>query len=269
MVATSLSVQDYQTMINAGWRRSGDYLYRPDISRSCCASYTIRLHAGSFRPSASQKRVLKRLRKHSTEEEDSDASAAATHIAPVNNQQSRGKKHRRDSSDGAAELVFEKRPSAFGESRSLQQSSKQGKPSTSLSISQHLASKPHELDSSAQNSAASVGTSVLRDEVLSTVLSALRELVSNERNEGAFSEQLVSGAAPMVRVNVPRKVNMKKSRKKRPSNPDDMSDDRTDDYKGGGLPHFSSNVALVLASMERRLALESKQGAAAICVGVD
>ena len=34
--------QVYQEMMNRGWRRSGTYLYKPDLRRSCCPQYTIR-----------------------------------------------------------------------------------------------------------------------------------------------------------------------------------------------------------------------------------
>lgn len=30
------------TLCTSGWRRSGEYLYKPDLRRSCCPQYTIR-----------------------------------------------------------------------------------------------------------------------------------------------------------------------------------------------------------------------------------
>lgn len=39
--------------------RSGRYLYKPVMEQTCCPLYTIRLDAPDFRPSRSQKRVLK------------------------------------------------------------------------------------------------------------------------------------------------------------------------------------------------------------------
>lgn len=62
--AYQLSVRDYQHMLDAGWRRSGNFLYRPDLVSSCCPAYTIRLEADTFVPTSSQKRILKRLRQH-------------------------------------------------------------------------------------------------------------------------------------------------------------------------------------------------------------
>lgn len=41
-LAPRLRPQDYQAMIDRGWRRSGDYCYKPDMRRTCCPQYTIR-----------------------------------------------------------------------------------------------------------------------------------------------------------------------------------------------------------------------------------
>lgn len=61
--AHRLDVRDYQALLDAGWRRSGAYLYRPDLGTTCCPSFVIRLDAFRYVPSVSQKRVLKRLRR--------------------------------------------------------------------------------------------------------------------------------------------------------------------------------------------------------------
>ena len=57
-----LSHADYQALIDRGWRRSGKYLYKPDMSRTCCPQYTIRCDADAFRPTKSQKKIIKRFR---------------------------------------------------------------------------------------------------------------------------------------------------------------------------------------------------------------
>eukprot|EP00177_Eucheuma_denticulatum_P004678 GFKZ01008500.1.p1 GENE.GFKZ01008500.1~~GFKZ01008500.1.p1 ORF type:complete len:698 (-),score=106.90 GFKZ01008500.1:1314-3407(-) len=61
--AYNLDVRDYQAMLDAGWRRSGNYLYRPYMATTCCPSYVIRLNAMEYRPSSTHKRVLKRLKR--------------------------------------------------------------------------------------------------------------------------------------------------------------------------------------------------------------
>ena len=42
MWAHTLSVQDYQNLIDRGWRRSGSYCYKPMMDQTCCPAYTIR-----------------------------------------------------------------------------------------------------------------------------------------------------------------------------------------------------------------------------------
>ncbi|GAA0169012.1 translational protein [Lithospermum erythrorhizon] len=59
--ARSLTVHDYQALLDRGWRRSGSLLYKPDMERTCCPSYTIRLKACDFSPSKEQRRVLNRI----------------------------------------------------------------------------------------------------------------------------------------------------------------------------------------------------------------
>lgn len=42
MTAHFLSVEDYQDLIDRGWRRSGKYCYKPSNRTTCCPSYTIK-----------------------------------------------------------------------------------------------------------------------------------------------------------------------------------------------------------------------------------
>ncbi|KAL8462967.1 hypothetical protein ACS0TY_033026 [Phlomoides rotata] len=61
--AHSLTVDDYQALLDRGWRRSGCFLYKPDMEKTCCPSYTIRLKAIDFVPSKEQVRVSKRIQR--------------------------------------------------------------------------------------------------------------------------------------------------------------------------------------------------------------
>ncbi|XP_067141052.1 arginyl-tRNA--protein transferase 1 isoform X1 [Centruroides vittatus] len=63
MWAHALTPTDYQDLINRGWRRSGMYCYKPTMNIACCPQYTIRCEALNFRPSKSQKKVLKKMHK--------------------------------------------------------------------------------------------------------------------------------------------------------------------------------------------------------------
>ncbi|CAJ0562825.1 unnamed protein product, partial [Mesorhabditis spiculigera] len=50
---------DEQFLLDCGWDRSGTYLYKPTMDTTCCPQYTIRLDVTKFRPSRTQKRVLR------------------------------------------------------------------------------------------------------------------------------------------------------------------------------------------------------------------
>ncbi|GMN33181.1 hypothetical protein TIFTF001_048248 [Ficus carica] len=63
LLAHSLTVNDYQDLLDRGWRRSGSFLYKPEMERTCCPSYTIRLRAGEFAPSKEQLRVTRRVQR--------------------------------------------------------------------------------------------------------------------------------------------------------------------------------------------------------------
>ncbi|KAL3077728.1 hypothetical protein niasHT_019196 [Heterodera trifolii] len=60
--AHQLTVHHYQWLANRGWRRSGRFLYKPLMDRTCCPQYTIRLDVHKFRLSRTQKRVLRTMR---------------------------------------------------------------------------------------------------------------------------------------------------------------------------------------------------------------
>lgn len=56
-----LTAQDYQDLINRGWRRSGKYCYKPNNKRTCCPLYTIKCDAINFKLTKTHKKVLKRM----------------------------------------------------------------------------------------------------------------------------------------------------------------------------------------------------------------
>ncbi|XP_072997649.1 arginyl-tRNA--protein transferase 2 [Typha latifolia] len=61
--ANSLTADDYQELLDRGWRRSGCFLYKPDMKRTCCPSYTIRLKTDDFIPSKEQSRIYNRMQR--------------------------------------------------------------------------------------------------------------------------------------------------------------------------------------------------------------
>lgn len=59
--AHSLTVHEYQSLIDRGWRRSGHYCYKPVMNETCCPSYTIKCDALQFKMTRSQKKLLKKF----------------------------------------------------------------------------------------------------------------------------------------------------------------------------------------------------------------
>ncbi|KAL7738447.1 hypothetical protein ACLKA6_006755 [Drosophila palustris] len=63
MHAYRLSCDDYQELIDRGWRRCGNYCYKPQNDVTCCPCYTIKSDALEFKLSKSNKRILRRMNK--------------------------------------------------------------------------------------------------------------------------------------------------------------------------------------------------------------
>lgn len=84
-----LTVDDYQDLLDRGWRRSGKYCYKPAMSKTCCPMYAISCQATKFRLSKSQKAVLKKVANYlvegvgSTEELQGEKAHNSTTSAAV------------------------------------------------------------------------------------------------------------------------------------------------------------------------------------------
>ncbi|XP_060521349.1 arginyl-tRNA--protein transferase 1 isoform X2 [Cylas formicarius] len=63
MMVESMTVEDYQDLIDRGWRRSGKYCYKPSMDKTCCPQYTIRCDAVNFVLNKSHKKVIKKFNK--------------------------------------------------------------------------------------------------------------------------------------------------------------------------------------------------------------
>lgn len=83
--AHTLDVRDYQALLDAGWRRSGAYLYRPDLQTTCCPCFVIRLDAARYTPSVTHKRVLKRLRRFAAAPSLSPTTSSVSAADPLAN----------------------------------------------------------------------------------------------------------------------------------------------------------------------------------------
>ena len=64
LIFPSLYPNCYQQLLDTGWRRSGNHLYRPDNLASCCPALSIRLNVQRYRASKSQRRVEKKLQRY-------------------------------------------------------------------------------------------------------------------------------------------------------------------------------------------------------------
>ncbi|KAI0265192.1 arginine-tRNA-protein transferase [Gloeopeniophorella convolvens] len=74
--AHRMSCSVYQRMIDRGWRRSGLYCYKPDLRRSCCPQYTIKLDATQFKASKSQRKLMNRWNHYVLGDNDAGARVA-------------------------------------------------------------------------------------------------------------------------------------------------------------------------------------------------
>ncbi|KAF9147361.1 Arginyl-tRNA--protein transferase 1 [Linnemannia schmuckeri] len=70
MSAHIMTCKDYQLLINRGWRRSGRYLYKPNLRDSCCPQYTIRMRANDFEASKHQRQIVNRFNNFVQEGDD-------------------------------------------------------------------------------------------------------------------------------------------------------------------------------------------------------
>ncbi|XP_017125616.1 arginyl-tRNA--protein transferase 1 isoform X3 [Drosophila elegans] len=64
MHAYRLDCQDYQDLIDRGWRRCGNYCYKLRNQETCCPCYTIKCDALEFKLSKSNKRILRRMNRY-------------------------------------------------------------------------------------------------------------------------------------------------------------------------------------------------------------
>lgn len=58
------SVELYDEMMLEGWRRCGDYVYKPNLDLSCCRLFTCRLDVSEFKINKKQRKVMRRFRKY-------------------------------------------------------------------------------------------------------------------------------------------------------------------------------------------------------------
>ncbi|CAD8161025.1 unnamed protein product [Paramecium octaurelia] len=58
-----MKVDEYQQLMDRGWRRCGVYYYRPALAQSCCQAYALRVVASKFQMRVTHEKVLKRIKR--------------------------------------------------------------------------------------------------------------------------------------------------------------------------------------------------------------
>ncbi|KAG8722494.1 Arginyl-tRNA--protein transferase 1 [Ceratobasidium sp. 394] len=82
MSPLQMSCSIYKRLLDRGWRRSGDYLYKPNLKDSCCPQYTIKLDAMDFKLSKNQRKALNKWNKFLTYGDQEKANTTATKAPP-------------------------------------------------------------------------------------------------------------------------------------------------------------------------------------------
>ncbi|BGP44414.1 Arginyl-tRNA--protein transferase 1 [Rhodotorula kratochvilovae] len=113
--AHTLSAATYKALIDRGWRRSGCYLYKPDLARTCCPQFTIALDAAAFTPSRSQRQVLQRFAAYTCQGEreghpgwgppPAEGTAAASAAGDAEMKDAAAKSKKKDKGMGKAEAA--------------------------------------------------------------------------------------------------------------------------------------------------------------------
>lgn len=59
-----MTCQDYQELVDHGFQRSGNYVYKPEMKTTCCPQYVIRMDVKSFKLSKSQRSCIKKFKRY-------------------------------------------------------------------------------------------------------------------------------------------------------------------------------------------------------------
>lgn len=59
-----MTCQDYQDLVDRGFQRSGNFVYKPVMKQTCCPQYVIRMDTKKFTLSKSQKSCIKKFKRY-------------------------------------------------------------------------------------------------------------------------------------------------------------------------------------------------------------
>lgn len=65
--AFRLTCQDYQDLVDRGFQRSGNFVYRPIMKETCCPQYVLRTDVVKFKPTKSQRYAVRKFNRYLVE----------------------------------------------------------------------------------------------------------------------------------------------------------------------------------------------------------
>ena len=64
LLSYRMTCRDYQDLVDRGFQRSGRFVYRADMKRTCCPQYVIRMDVTEFTITKAQRRAIKRFNEY-------------------------------------------------------------------------------------------------------------------------------------------------------------------------------------------------------------
>lgn len=107
MSCDNMRVDHYQELMDRGWRRSGTTYYKPDLPRSCCPHYTIRLKASEFKAKKEQRSAINKLNDYVL---GPDYERKAAMLCPQPRDVKRQKRDNFDVTDAVHKAEYERLP---------------------------------------------------------------------------------------------------------------------------------------------------------------
>jgi len=96
-----MACQDFQVLVDRGFQRSGNYVYRPVMKKTCCPQYVIRMDVRDFKLSKSQKSVIKKFKRYLTDGLQNSTTEETSVDPPLSKSASSEKKVKKEVRPGA------------------------------------------------------------------------------------------------------------------------------------------------------------------------
>ena len=76
----NMTCQDYQSLVDRGFQRSGNFVYRPVMKSTCCPQYVVRMDVTKFKLSKSQRASIKKFKHYLVNGKSSTEAAASIDV---------------------------------------------------------------------------------------------------------------------------------------------------------------------------------------------